>query len=124
MEGGKDPDCRRSFPWDERRWDTGLLAHFKQLIALRKQYRALRDGSFKVLFAQDGVVAVLRQWQDEYIVVVFNRTETARRLDLDTAGLIPDGIVLHDHLNGSIASTAAGKLGNIRLPPMSGALLI
>ena len=49
-------------------------------------------------------------------MVVFNRTETARRLDLDTPDLIPDGIVLHDHLNGSIASTAAGKLGNIQLP--------
>ena len=56
-------------------------------------------------------------------MVVFNRAETARRLDLDTAGLIPDGIVLHDHLNGSIASTAAGKLGNIQLPPMTYTLL-
>jgi len=57
-------------------------------------------------------------------VAVFNRIETARRLDLDTPDLIPDGIVLHDHLNGSIASTAAGKLGNIQLPPMTYTLLI
>ena len=33
---GAPEDCRYSFSWDERRWDTGLRSYFKKMIALRK----------------------------------------------------------------------------------------
>ena len=36
MEGGRDPDNRRSFPWDTGRWNSTLLSYFKRCIALRK----------------------------------------------------------------------------------------
>ena len=35
MEGGYDPDCRRGFPWDERRWDHSLRALVQTLCRLR-----------------------------------------------------------------------------------------
>jgi cyclomaltodextrinase / maltogenic alpha-amylase / neopullulanase len=123
MQGGKDPDCRRSFPWELSRWDQDLLAYFKHLIALRKQHRSLRDGSYQIIYAQDGLVAILRQWQEEKAVVVFNRRQASLHFELEVTGLIPDGSVFFDELNQTNVRTTSGKLG-LNVPPMSGALLV
>jgi glycosidase len=72
MVGGKDPDCRRAFNWDESSWNHDLRDYFKQCIALRKRYRALRDGEFQVLSAAGNVVAYLRSWGEEKLIVVLN----------------------------------------------------
>ena len=50
MEGGKDPDNRRAFPWDklaegERK---PIYSYVKDLISLRKKNRVLRDGSLEI----------------------------------------------------------------------------
>lgn len=44
MEGGRDPDCRRAFIWDARRWSHTLQAHIRLLTQIRKAYPALRRG--------------------------------------------------------------------------------
>ncbi len=36
MAGGYDPDSRRCFDWEERRWDLRVMEMIKQLIALRR----------------------------------------------------------------------------------------
>ncbi len=36
LEGDKDPDCRRAFPWQEYQWDQDLLTFVRQLISQRK----------------------------------------------------------------------------------------
>ena len=41
LTGGHDPECRRSFPWDESRWNHDILAHVKKLIALRARLPGL-----------------------------------------------------------------------------------
>jgi len=45
LDGGADPECRKSFPWDETRWDHDLRDYLKKLIVLRKENPALRRGS-------------------------------------------------------------------------------
>ncbi|HSG46147.1 MAG TPA: glycoside hydrolase family 13 protein, partial [Anaerolineales bacterium] len=42
LDGGHDPDCRKSFPWEESKWDTNLLSYVKELTTLRKKHPALR----------------------------------------------------------------------------------
>jgi neopullulanase len=61
LTGGHDPHCRRSFPWDEARWNLKILAHVKKLIALRKAYPALRRGSYHRLHADREVYAFGRR---------------------------------------------------------------
>lgn len=56
LPGNDDPDCRRSFPPEEE-WDREVLSYYKQLIALRRQYRSLRIGDYQVL-GTEGMVYV------------------------------------------------------------------
>jgi cyclomaltodextrinase / maltogenic alpha-amylase / neopullulanase len=49
MTGGSDPENRGPMRWDLVRDDNPELAWIKKLIALRKQYRALRVGNFRLI---------------------------------------------------------------------------
>ena len=72
MEGGHDPDCRRTFPWDGE-WDEGLLEHYKCLISLRREHKVLQEGAFLPLYAEKDVYAFARLLEDEVVVVAVNR---------------------------------------------------
>jgi glycosidase len=64
LEGGRDPDCRRAFPWDEKKWQRTLQQHIRQLIQIRKAYPALRYG--KTIFPADEQVQGGTFWLREY----------------------------------------------------------
>lgn len=73
LEGGDDPDCRRTFPWEERAWDTDLQAHYRTLAHFRRNQRVLQEGAFLSLYAQGDVFAFARVLEDELVVIVVNR---------------------------------------------------
>lgn len=58
MEGGKDPDNRRAFPWDKLKEGKKhpIFAHLKYLTALRASEPALRQGSLDIVFSNDELV--------------------------------------------------------------------
>lgn len=58
MEGGKDPDCRRCFPWGTqlKPRNKEYFAFFKALVALRNSESALRHGKFEVFTTVDGFI--------------------------------------------------------------------
>lgn len=62
MEGGRDPDCRRTFLWS--RLQEGkkhpIYVHIKRLAALRKAEAALREGSLEIGL-QKGVLSIVRK---------------------------------------------------------------
>lgn len=50
MKGGKDPDCRRSFPWDEleNRKSQPLYEFICNLVKMRRENPVLRDGKMEI----------------------------------------------------------------------------
>jgi glycosidase len=82
VDGKHDPECRKSFPWDETKWDHGLLDHLKSAISLRKTHVSLRRGTFKRLWSADGVYAFERAHADESLVVAVNASEAATRIEV------------------------------------------
>jgi glycosidase len=86
LEGGHDPDCRRGFPWDESRWNKGLQAYIKELIALRRDMPALRHGSYKSLYAAEGVYVFERRSGRQVTVCAVNTSDEPRRLSIPVEG--------------------------------------
>ncbi len=82
MAGGRDPDCRGAFPWEQSRWRHDLRAFVQRCIALRRAHPALRTGAFVPLVADAGVYAFLRRHDDEEMVVALNVSRGARALAL------------------------------------------
>lgn len=69
MEGLFGEDGRRPMPWDERRWDKGILETYRALIAARKGSVALRRGGLRWVYAAADVIVFLRESADEVALV-------------------------------------------------------
>lgn len=110
LNGGHDPQCRRSFPWDESRWNTRLRNYFKQCIALRKAHPALRRGDYITLYAVGNIYAFARHYEHETMVVAFNVGQEPIALNVPVASLLPDGATLREVWSGETATVSGGRL--------------
>lgn len=123
MLGGSDPDCRRSFPWDETLWDRDLLGAFKRAVALRRDHEALRTGSFVVLHAKGHCYAFARQHSQETLVVVLNAGDKPESLSLPIKDFLPEEAVLKDAWGDETFMITLGRL-NVTVAPLSGRVLL
>lgn len=80
LDGEQDPGCRKSFPWDEKKWDKNLQAYIKAAIALRKKHPALRRGDYKRLWSAEGVYAFSRSYEGKTFVVALNVSESPQQI--------------------------------------------
>ena len=80
MDGEHDPDCRKSFPWDETKWDKDILGYTQSLTALRKKHPALRRGDYKRLWSADGTYAYSRSLEGTTIVMAVNTSESPQQV--------------------------------------------
>ncbi|MGI8588211.1 MAG: glycoside hydrolase family 13 protein [Chloroflexia bacterium] len=122
LEGRRDPDSRRSFPWDMTRWNLDLRAYFKAAIALRHAHPALRTGTYQPLYAADGVYAFARSLADDYVVVALNTAKARRHLSLPLLAH-PPGPAPWRVLFGDAAPTVHGNQLELSLPSRSGVAL-
>jgi glycosidase len=87
LEGGKDPDSRRAFPWKESSWDTELRTWVKTLVTLRKRNDVLRRGDFHSMLAEDDQLIFSRNLGAERVLVVLNTCSHARQIQVSCASL-------------------------------------
>jgi len=118
LEGGPDPDCRRTMPWDEADWDAGLHAHYRALARLRRSSPALRWGGFQQLHADGDTLAFLREAPEERLVVVARRADDGLRALPVRHGGLADGTRLRELLSGAEATVAGGLLPLDTLPAL------
>ena len=82
LDGEHDPDCRKSFPWEESKWDQHLLSYVKQLTTLRKLNPALRRGDFKRLWSADGTYAFSRTLDRDTFVIALNTSGSPQQVEI------------------------------------------
>jgi glycosidase len=126
MEGGKDPDSRRAFPWDPACWDADLRRTVQDLARLRHSRSVLRHGDLRLLDANDasGTVAFGRAHGTERAVLLLNVSDQPAqiRLPADNAGL-RDGQAITTALGGRAPRVEGGFL-QLGLPALSGEILL
>ena len=77
MEGGYDPDCRRTFRWNEDSWDKETRHLIKKLMMLKKE-PALSDGTFGVE-EEDGIITFTRSAAKQKLQLRVNGTEKVNK---------------------------------------------
>ena len=97
MEGGSDPDCRRGMIWDSDKVDTDVLKYYKVLINIRKTFKALSLGEFKVVYKDDDkqVLVYKKILEDETVFVAINNSDTEVTIPSmkDKVNLIDDEVM-------------------------------
>jgi cyclomaltodextrinase / maltogenic alpha-amylase / neopullulanase len=82
IEGGRDPDSRRSFPWDQESWNADLRSFTRATVALRYSQLVTRHGTFRVLGATDDAVAYGRFNDTDAVIVALNAGDEKVQLTL------------------------------------------
>lgn len=92
LAGAHDPDCRRSFPWDESRWNVDLRHWYQRCIQLRKQHSCTRT-RMPELLTPDEHTLIVRHAGEEGLIAVFN------------SGISPTTVDLSPHLSDHAANS-------------------
>ncbi|HAQ57348.1 MAG TPA: alpha-glycosidase [Acholeplasmatales bacterium] len=74
MEGGYDPDNRRTVDWDPAASDQDLFAYYKRLARWRKADERLRRGSFRIL-PHETLFVYERTLSEETVRIVVNHQD-------------------------------------------------
>jgi len=123
IEGNKDPDSRRAFPWDERQWNVELLDYVKRCVSLRTSHPALRRGEYRRLLAQSGLYAFGRRLGDETLLCVLNTRTESWELDVPVQGYVEDGSVLRSVWGDGELAVREGRVCGSAVPARAGWVL-
>jgi neopullulanase len=99
MKGGKDPENRYAFPWDEKEWNHDLYNYVKKLIAARKRHPALRRGDLRRVYLskENGWYAFARTLGEDQVIIALNSTSESHLINIPLQKLeLPDGILMED----------------------------
>ncbi len=124
--GGPDPDCRRTFEWEESRWNLPLRDWIKRLIHIRKTRVSLRRGDYQVISSNNelGAFAYSRRTDYENTLVAINISDAKVDLEID---LVATGLKGNERLKNILAADEyAAHDGKVvvTLPRFGGAILI
>jgi glycosidase len=120
MTGGDDPEQRGPFQWDQVTSGNQYLNWTKELLAIRREHRALRIGDFRAL-ETSGTLAFLRRTNrvaDTVLVAVNPTDTTSTELLMLRESKLMDNTKLRDLLSGSEIEVSAGT-ARIEMPPQS-----
>jgi glycosidase len=111
MEGGKDPDNRRCFPWDKKKWNPGLRAWYKKLLSIRRNEKSLRRGRHRTLFAEDRLYSFSR---GDDVIVALNAGRGERIMEIP----LPRAFAGEKHVFRDLLS---GREFRVKRPAAAGA---
>jgi glycosidase len=82
VEGGKDPHCRKAFPWDSAQWNTEIYEYARRLVHVRRAQVALRRGDYKRLAvnADEKYYAFGRGFGEFSVLCVINASDRFRQI--------------------------------------------
>jgi len=129
LAGGMDPDCRRSFPWDETRWDHLLREYQRGLLRVRAAEPALRADAVVVVGSGGGAVAIERRLDATRLVVALNAGDEPVRLELalpderDGTVLRPIPLAGADGTASEAEAVVRDGTASLELGPRSGSIL-
>lgn len=117
VTGDKDPDCRRTFPWDEAKQDLGMKSWIKKLARVRREERVLRRGLVEPVYAKGSHYGFLRVAdvgdEGRPLLVVMNNSGKASDIVLPGAKLSSLRGELSDLLGGAKVTRLAN--GDLKL---------
>ncbi len=122
LTGGREPENRGAFPWDESRWDHDLRNAVKTYAHLRHAHPVLRTGEYVSLYAEGRHLTYLRHLESAKMLIALNANGGHWDLNIPVEGHMPDGTQLEDLLGGGGAVIEDGHLRKRTLASWEGAV--
>lgn len=113
MQGGADPDNRRTFDWSQGTTTNSAVALTKKLISIRNSYAALRTGSFMTLLTDDTnkIYSYARFDNTNRIAVVLNNDSVSHSVTVPVnKASMTDGSTVTDKISGTVYTVSNGSV--------------
>lgn len=128
MLGGKDPDCRRAFPWEEKLWNQDVRSFVQRCIRLRKLYPALRRGDLIPVPVphnpeRQRLLCYGRQLGEERLLIAINASSQTVRFSPVVTSLFPEAALLQDVDTGNVYKVLNGAVADLKFAPRSAFVL-
>ncbi len=124
IEGGADPDNRRTFSWNEAEWKIDILQWVKRLIRVRNNQNSLRRGNFSVIpLMDDSAFAFYRKDGDDLTIVVGNASNQSIKVEMDLSNILLDHQELYNLLGDERFTEMRGERITLTLSRWSGMIL-
>ncbi|HQH33529.1 MAG TPA: alpha-glucosidase C-terminal domain-containing protein, partial [Petrotogaceae bacterium] len=81
--GGKDPFCRKPFPWDKDPSSNDIYSIYKTLTTFRAENPALKYGSLKFIYSKLGLLAYEREFGEDKVIVVINSRSSSNSCNIE-----------------------------------------
>jgi neopullulanase len=123
MTGGPDPECRKSFNWDENSWNHDLRGFMKELAHLRHSQPALRRGTYQRIHSDRDVIVYTRKFETDTLLVIMNiaREEKQVEINLEAVGITPGSF--KTLFGSSDFQVAEGKIITLHVAGRSGVVI-
>ena len=90
MSGGKDPENRATFRWNENEWNKNIRDWVKLLIGIRKEFEVVRKGNFHIIDLDEvkNICSIRREYKHQEIVLISNFSDKKYnyKINLDKFG--------------------------------------
>ncbi|CAM3183595.1 alpha-amylase family glycosyl hydrolase [Paenibacillus lupini] len=133
LTGTKDPDSRRTFPWERVAGTEGsyegvgryadLFDTYQKAGSIRDNNEVFRTGELKTAYYAGDVIAYARKTDSKAGLVVVNRGETDVTIEADVAGFLPEGLTLADQLGSEVKAAVTGGKITLTIKAMSGLMM-
>jgi len=127
MEGERDPDNRRAMRWDTANDANSMLRHYRRLIELRRESKALRHGEPVRLMANDetGAIAFGRVHDGDTAITMLNVSPRARSISVPLTSDLARAGVYRNRLTDDRGPIAVrNNTISLTLAPMTAAVLL
>ena len=135
VTGTKDPDSRRTFPWEritEANGDYSAVGRYSDLFDVYKNAARIRNENLEVFatgeihtaYADENVIAYARKSSEKGGLLVLNQSMEEKTIEADVAGFLPEGLELRDELYGNISSSVKDGKVKITIPAQTGLMMI
>ena len=123
MEGGKDPDCRRTMIWDTTKWNMDLFKWYQKLIGIRNAHPVFRRGSYKTIMIDNErkIFAFSRGYGKDTAMVFLNNHTEDQTIPVSFKGWRSSGVV--NLVTGKKFMPVKGST-SMTIPARSGLILI
>ena len=123
LDGCQDPECRKSFPWEQMKWNKALFSYTKGCISMRHTHPALRRGSYHPLYSSESLYVFGRKLDEETLVIAINAGEQEDSVTFTVDALdLPEG-PLETIFGNATATVQNGQVRGLKLAPRSAIVL-
>ena len=135
VTGTKDPDSRRTFPWERVssvNGDYSGVGRYSDLFDVYKNAARVRNenvelfatGEIQTAYTADNVIAYARKSPEKGGLLVLNQSTETKTIEADVTGFLPEGLNLKDELYGNVSADVKEGKVKITVPAQSGLIMV